>query len=380
MNKHLFFGLLLLLSACAKEGDFDTYALAAENNPVFGVQGSLAQAPFELRAGVDDYFLFSDYRYDSSGIFFFSAKFESAACNQTEASIVACPRSFGVSISDVQNRPATYNFQGLPFLRAGTSLDFWEQSLRPSWKGLSFQIQPSSQQSLIVQSYDSFQGNYYEFSPDVSQTEACLAITEGSCADTLCNTIDLQTSCQNTFQVAQTALTNNATQLQLTATGITDSSQAVAWSIEQLSGGSNNIQATGPQAQVQLGSLGLYEVCLENDSCGQRHCIHISTQNYSCAAAYQYEVTELLAPANRLAQKVRITWVDEQGLRYSSFLGQQPNWSRFQIIETLPYYSSESGTPTLRVKALVDARLYNAFGEYTDLREAEVELAFAYPQ
>lgn len=380
MKKQLLFGLFLLLVACAKQNDFDSYVLAAENNPVFGVKGTLEQTPFELRAGVDDYFLFSDYSYDSSRVFFFHTKLEAAACNQTEASIVACPESFGISISDIRARSATHNFQGLPFLGRGARLDFWEQPLRPFWKSLRIQTNTHSQQNLFVTDYEDFEEGQYEFTADILQTEVCLAISEDNCTDTRCNLIDLQSNCHNTFEIQQTPLTNTATQLQLNATEAADSMRAFEWSIRQLTGGTNTVQATGTQAQVQLGSLGRYEVCLEVDSCGSPHCIHISTQNYSCAAAYQYELTDILAPINRLTEKVRITWVDEQGLRYSSFLGQQPSWSQFQIIETRPYFSHETGVNTLHISALVDARLYNAFGDYKDLRETTVELAFAYPQ
>lgn len=385
MKKYFLIALLFSLAACSKEGSLDELMLTIENNPIFGVQGTFDDGAFEMRAGVNDYFLFSNYQRDSTGVFFFYSKIEPAHCNQTEAQIVACPESFGLSISDVQPRPAGHRFSsGLPFLRAGSNLDFWQTELLPSWISLQIIRNSSPQQNIFVEDYQAFVDGRYHFSPDDNNTEVCMVVTEGNCQDTLCNDINLRSNCHPAFNVQQTALNSTTTLLQAQSTIDSSNAYDYSWDLQQLSGGQQSQHFSGAQGQVQINSPGRYELCLEiernADNCTEEHCIHLSTPGYGCAAAYQYELQPILAPLNRPEEKVRLTWVDEQGLRYSSFLGPQANWSQFEILEVSPHFSNDAGINTIRVTARVDVRLYNAFGEYKDLRDAVVDLALAYPQ
>jgi hypothetical protein len=77
---------------------------------------------------------------------------------------------------------------------------------------------------------------------------------------------------------------------------------------------------------------------------------------------FTYAVTEISGSDSLQLATVAIQWVDEEGLRWRSDLGAQPN-ALFRILDAEPYENNEKGQKTRLLHISFDCLLFNANGQ-----------------
>lgn len=77
---------------------------------------------------------------------------------------------------------------------------------------------------------------------------------------------------------------------------------------------------------------------------------------------FQYTVDPIVSPSSFPA--VSITWIDSEGIRWSTEGQQQPLDSFFEINSIEPYRANINGLPTRKIEAAFQCVLYNDSGEF----------------
>lgn len=134
----------------------------------------------------------------------------------------------------------------------------------------------------------------------------------------------------------------------------------------------------GPQHTYA--SSGVYPVSLRiidagNDTAYANYNFITPSYTLGCAANFSASAPGLLNVVN--TSKVKIEWIDENGVTYTSDHPQQPPQSTFQILSAEDFEPNENGERTKRVKVKFSCRVYRG-SVYKTITNAEAYLAIIY--
>lgn len=341
-------------------------------DPVFYVNGTLNGSPLLLRAGVDNYYMYSEYSADQQGLYSFTGHLK------TDGSSNPAPNSLRVSITDFRFSapgatiidsalyPGTYTFAQNPVPALAVqffSTAFGDTILNYTW---DFGDGNFGTGANPVHTYSNA-GTY----------NVCLytAFVHNNIAqvDTICNMVNAGNTgaCSSAFTYA--TIFGNNFQFDATASGGTAPYQ-FNWDF------GDTLNATGDSVMHAFTTPpndGIVTVILT--STDANNCTFVTQQNIplqSATGCYANFTTQSLTGSGAFSN-VTIEWTDANGITYSSANGIGLNNS-FQVVSVEDYANNENGQRTKKVKMLVTCTLFNG-SNTVQLDNAEIIFALAYP-
>jgi len=377
MNIKYIIGILigiLLISSCSKDG-FNDAAFPDDifTEPVFKIQGTLGLDPVNIQAGINDFYMYTDFEEDSLGNNTLIGRFAAE-----DGSVIPGDEELKFSIKTLNNYSYPtqaidslrlsdytylsnnntgflYSFSSLFLNSSGFSADsyFWsfdfsQNNFTQFAEILREDDSPFSANHTIVAGDDCFANTSGWVSPDV-ESDSTFLVDISFSTNLLSNTVDFFVDNPNLSSVtwlmgSDTISTEDSLEFDLALLGFNVSAQITARTFDQFGRMSTSIFSISTQT-------GQPEVCMTK---------------------IQYEVNEVSVSAPNPTNSVIIEY-QKDGRKYSTSLRDQPADSFFTISEITEFDINERGAPTLKCKVKFNAQLYN-----TDTGDARPFVAEGY--
>jgi PKD repeat protein len=361
----LILAILILtgLSACQKKKYPES---VTENEPVFRFSATIEQEPVAIAAGVNDYYVFSGFMQDTSGLYTFSSDLKQIDCQQCSNRLEVSLNNYTVSSLNAPvdadmafaALPRNYLKKGLTYFDASFAAQFNQTAAGYLW---DFGDGSVSTQQNPVHRYNS-PGNY----------NVCLTITStAGCVSQICNT----------YNISLSGCRTNVKSVKKTGTGVsfdhvTDGTQPYSflWSFGD---GSFSTEENPYHVFPVKGS---YPVILTlTDSKGNKAVskYNATTNGDVSSCAANFSLQSLYAANESLLSGIKINWTDASGRRYSSFDVTQPASSYFRIISSENYINNDKGERTRKLHVKFSCLLTDG-QKNISIENAETDLCMSY--
>lgn len=367
---------IILIPGCKKK----TLPPDQINDPVFFMDMGINGVHKTFTAGLNSYYMFSDYEMDSSGLYFFSGKFKRQDCNDCDEELtiiitddtVRSPS--GVSV-DIRNSVLVGPYQyAMNRINQGNGqfVRFWSQMKGGGPFTFNWNFGDESGSSFPNPIHYFSTKGPYPF-PVTLNTE-----DQFGCKGLAYNLIDLRmalNNCRADFTYQHIA----PNQLRVDADSVTLPGIQYFWDNPD-----SVIVTGGRSAILTFPANGVQMVCLRvtDGDCIETRCknIPIPANLTDCVTNFNYEI---LNDLNQLIfSKAIVEWKDINGKLYSSnAVVEQPQSSYFEILEISDYDNNENGDATVKLKISMNCVLYNINNpsDQLVLENAKGEIAIAYP-
>jgi PKD repeat protein len=371
MKAFNFYILLFFLGiclSCAKKKYPDP--LVIENAAVFYSKLTINNSPVLLEAGVNGYYMYSSYIQDSvSLVYGFIADLRQSNCSN-------CTNRLKIQINDYK----------ISFLNEPALID---SSLHPAkYSYLAGDPVPSySVKFNPFSSSDSYRWDFGDGTFSVVQNPVklfsrsgiyniCLTTQDASgCVSSICNKekIDLSNKLCRTF-ITASAIAGDSVNFTNTTVGGYPPYQYL-WNFGD---GTTSNQNSYTHTYKYRGGypVSLRVVDAHGDTAVANYNVKTKNDVSSCAANYSISSIAQL-PLNPALSQIIITWVDANGVVYTSDNSLQPNDSSFEIVSVSDSERNENGQTTKKVTAKFNCRLYNG-SSFITVNTAEVVICVAY--
>ena len=368
--------LLFVANCKPKDEPFDE----GKGSPVFFISGSIDGQPTQYIAGVDSYYMYSQYRFDATdSIYWLEANLKKTNCT-------TCSKSIKISIADAEVSAGTGGvnitnvlkndtFDYYPRLGGGTVTNNFKVDFFAEDSGF---VNPQFNWNFGGAGVSAQRNPNFTFT-DTQNRNVCLTITDltTSCVKTSCNIINVAQLANNDTCVPKfNYITLGDTSVQF---------------LNQSSGGNyfwdfGDAQSSNQTSPLHFyGKKDTYKVCLTLSSggCSQQVCktIVLGDTSFTCGANFYYGNTQKITVVNQPTQTstVMVEYVDENGVLYQSRLQNQPAGSTFIKLTNRNYNPNEKGEKTQLVNISFKCRVFNGSGGFKDVTVTNGVIAVAYP-
>ena len=372
--RNLFWIFILLgisLQTC-KQAEFPEEIIG---DPTFYLEGQIDGKNLDLVAGLDDYYMKTEYFQDALQVYSFSGTLTQLDCDK-------CPESMQVIIRDVRARELASAVVIDSAIETKTYSYYHDKGGNNYVLRVSFQNQSGSGGGGGTYSWDfGDSSTHIGINPihdytDTSRVSAnvCLESTDPSgCVTTICNEIKLkEQDCQVDFVHH---LDSSISYVTFMADVQGDAPFDFQWDF------GDGFSASLGNPGYFYGNPGLYTVCLtvtDANGCEASICKNIAADPTFCENNFTYEVQKKAAPDPYQFSTITVNWRDQSGKKYTSASELQPSNSSFEILEILPYEENEAGEKVLRLKVKFSCELYHN-DEVIQLEDAIGYIGIAYP-
>lgn len=368
--------ILGLFTGCSDELTLPEPQMGA---PVFEVSAELNGQAIQWQAGVDDYYMYTNYEQDNAGVYTFSGSLAQENCTED------CSGSLSFYFRDREVRTAGESFSLQSELMNGTYpfsplRDSQEIDYFVSFTNLSIGINPLG--GSYLWEFEGVNATSSDFEPVVvyeqeGTYEVCLTASSMSCTQIQCR--DIHPGGQNDCYAAIAYLPDSSGAAYLQAFSFNGTPPyAYQWSEGSTSQGivlSPN--AVGPQCVT----------ITDSEGCSAETCaLIVFDQGLGsfdvCYAGFSYEIAEdtVFAQQNPLQLgAVAIAYEAPDGALYRSDWAPQEGQGQLQILSVEPFEDNENGLPTLKLDILFSAILYDNSGNSLLLENGSGFIAIAYP-
>lgn len=367
MKSHLNLVTLLLCCSlwCCKKNKYPNTVVM--NNPVFYFSAQINNSPLKLRAGIDNYYMYSGYRLDSSQVYRLTGAFRQIGCTD-------CRNTLEININDFKiSDPAapiqidsSLQLKNYPFLADET-----KQLYRVAFKTVYNKI-PDTFLWNFGDGSTSSEPEPVHFFNKQGEYPVCLTVKgTNSCHNSICNSEIISA---NPFLVSISAdiSQGNTIAFKQAATGVAPFTYL--WSFGDGTGSS------APDAIHTYKTTGSYRVKLKvwdanHDSSFAAFNAVTQSDLSSCAA--NYSITSILPVKNPALSHVAITWKDAEGKSYSSGGGKQDADAYFRIVSVENYRDNERGEKGKKIHVKFKCKIYHE-STFLLIDAAEAVLAVSY--
>ncbi len=327
---------MLLVLGCEKKRYPENFI---ENEAVFSFKAVLGGESVELKAGHDNYYMYSSYSQNSEGLYSFNGKLQRTDCAD-------CGETFELSLNNSQLSAAS-----APVLAdSAFAADYREFAISDASE-TTVKFNGLYNKSAISYNWDFGDGSQSNIAqPQHTYTKAgrynvCLTVTgSNGCTGTSCNVIDFSRDALRTEISAQSI---DASTILFSQKTTGKAPFTYDWSF------GDGSRSTEPSPMHQFGIAGSYAVTLRvTDSEGRtvtsKYNAATGNDVSSCTTNYTID-SPVYLPANQLSA-CTIAWRDKSGATLTSALAEQPADSYFEITGSEPYTLNEKGEPTRKLK------------------------------
>lgn len=358
-----------LLPSCHKTDE----PQVTEPEPVFYIKADIYSDSLDIKAGKNNYYMYSSYSLDSNDVFNFSGEFKQTDCSDCRNTLKISFDNYKVdatpaSAIDAGSFPISY----IPFAMPGGV---------PASYSVKFTPLTSGGQPLSYL-WDFGDGTT---STDASPThiynitgiyEVGLNVTYASgCSSNISNPLNCGVSalaCDAGFILSSV----DTTTVNLTSSPGGNPPFTYDWDF-----GDGSPHDNSPNPSHTYATSGVYQVCLTTtsiDSCTNTRCLNVATENPgTCSIRYSSTVTAITNPFN--LSTAFVEWTDATGKVYTSKnSGQYPS-SYFKINSVEDYDNNENGAKTKKLNVSFSFVLFTQ-GDAFLVTNGEAVIAVAYPQ
>lgn len=344
--KRLFF-LMAFLFVCSI-GCKKDFPVSSIETPVFYFNGTVNGTYVDLKAGVNDYYMYSSFLQDTNYVYNFFAELRQNNC-------MNCTNKIKFQINDDTVSPPTGNSQ------ANTSLtvNYYSIQLDSAQTGTSTEYDvffncDSDSLNTTVNSWDFGDGTSETGTFSTTHTythpgyyDVCLTVSDnnGTCTSSICNQIKVaipDTACK--VSIVDSIISGNTIWLAAAGNG---SPSTYLWDFAD--GTTSNLN---PVSHT-FSTAGVYKVCVQTtdlNGCTANFCKNISTPGLAgCLANFNFSVLSTLYQNPLSLSNVAITWTDNLGIVYSSNSITQHSDSYFQIVSVENYLNNENNQSTKKL-------------------------------
>jgi PKD repeat protein len=335
--------------------------------PVFSMNGFANDAAISIVAGVDGYFMNTDFNQTPNGVFTFNGKLSQQSCTSCRPELAISFTNYTVQTPfniDSSLLVKTYPFynQQQPVLRyyelQCTALPF---GIGVPIIGWDFGNAKFSSDQNVTTTFK--QDGIYSINCSAVFPNGCFSILTqpvyltptrvGKQTDFTINYIDSQTLLFNSIPVNKNAI--------------------VTWDFGDSKVGEGSI------VPHSYNSKGLYKVCMTyiNGQDTMQFCKNVNTLNVtSCKSNFNFS-SKLIIDSFQFST-VNIEWKDETGKQFSSGLVDQPSESKFQVLQVSPFLLNEKGQKTKQLSIQFTC-LVSDGNQIIELKNMKGVIAIAYP-
>ncbi|MEL6190692.1 MAG: PKD domain-containing protein [Bacteroidota bacterium] len=366
-------GIMLLVLAC-NDNQFPDQPSAPEVQ--FYLEGEVNSQDVSLKAGEEDYFMFTDYTYDQGdNRFVFQGKLSQVFC-------INCGAALNIEIRDSVKRAADFTFgEEVPF--SAKEIDY---KLSIESPGVQFQFN-SSVDTADARSYfwnfgDGNTANikapkhiYSEANQNQRVAVTHSVIREDSCETEIKREVDIlfdteADSCALDFEVVVEK--DSVLQFYTLIPKVVDFGQRFyQWQIF-INGGNEAFKISNEaifsftlEAADQINKILL--ITEDIDCSGEVEKNYNTTDQPKdvaiCDLSFEQEKQFVLAPAPEVGSLVCITWENEEGIEYRSDRFGQPTNSVFQVNSVEAFEENERGQKTVKLDITFSCELTAENGE-----------------
>jgi PKD repeat protein len=365
--------LIILISihfSCQKENLPES---AIENAPIFSFIGNVNNNPIAIKAGIDDYYMFSSYIQDTNNVYNFIGNIKQSNC-------VGCPNSISIQVNDF----AVSAFEGSSFIDSALFIGFYDY-VSGVTDSISYEVNFQSEFNLTASYYlwdfgDGTTSNLPNPS-HVYETKGeynvCLTIGSNDiipCTSSICNIqkIGLPGNACRT-NISYTSYSLGSFNFFQSTTGIGPFNYT--WNF----GDGTGSDLENP-SHVYFGQnnymVSLFAVDANSDTAFANSNIIVSQDSTICATNYSIgsitPIDNLLSLSN-----IIITWTGEDGIVYTSNNFQQPEESNFQILSIDDYQNNENNQKTKKIHIAFNCTVYSG-SNAIEIENGEAIIAVAY--
>jgi len=364
-----------------------------DGTPVFFATAEVDGVSKNWQAGVDGYFMFTEFEKDPNDVHVFTGRLQRDSCN------TGCGESLTIQIRDFEQV-----FQGSPDI--GTALNagdyffkneisdtsYWILDTTTFYR-VDFDASPSfNPQGTAIFNWD-FGGGNTSTGPspifDYNQLDQPVPVT--------LNMVNNNLGCSSSQTRAvqkQTANTPCAVQIFVDPDTVNSGFKLDAFAMGNppfsylWSNGSTTASVIVSAIQIPEASVTV------TDANGCVSSSEVSFQNSPgtvplyCSAAFDFTVTEVekvdsalvFVPGDSLCfSKITVGYVDAAGRSFRSDLHQQPGFSYFKILTTEDFGPNENGEKTKKLTIRFACRMWDGQGGFIEIKNGEGVIAVAYP-
>lgn len=367
--------LLFVANCKPKDEPFDE----GKGSPVFLISGSVDGRPTQYIAGVDSYYMYSQYRYDvKDSVYWMEAELKKTNCT-------TCPNSILISIADAEVSSGTGSVNISKVVQPDTFVFFPASGGTTITNSYKFDfigedtgyINPSYLWNFGGVGTSTLKNPSFTFT-DTQIRNVCLTVTDltSSCKNTACNTIKPQVAGNDTCSPRFSYIVLGDTSIQF---------------VNQSQGGTyfwdfgDGFFSTQMSPLKKYSKKDTYKVCLtvSTSQCTQTLCksVVFADTSFTCGTSFYVGGTKLntVVTTNPQTSTVVVRYIDENGVLYQSNLQNQPVGSNFTKVSTRNYDPNEKGEKTQLLNITFKCRVFNSIGGFKDIVVTNGVVAIAYP-
>ena len=355
----LFFSMLCLIIGCSQDGleITDDSQTSIFTEPVFKIQGTLGLDPMNIQAGVDSFYMYTDYELNNSGNYVLSGKFaaeEGASSTRDEElkfSIIPVNSSTypTPSIDAISDTEFTYGTNVTGYLYVFSNVFLSSLGSVPDWYFWSFDFN----QTYNTSSAEYFRADDTPFSANLTlgETDGCSANTSGWVSPDIDSDstfiLDLSFFTNPDSNTIEFVVENpDVTVEWSTASAALSSGDTFSYDLTQISSGFSTELTVNAFNQYGKMATNFIDIA------------YINGQEFEvCLTKFEYEVIDLSATQD-LSSSVIIEY-QKDGRKYSSAFDEQPLESFISISEVEDFRINENGLPTYKCKVNFNVLLFN---------------------
>lgn len=347
--------LLVLITQCKKKPFPDPN----HGDPVFHFSGTVGSSSIKLEAGIDSFFLFTDYSQSSTGLYGFTGNMDRLDCT-------GCGPGLQIEFYDVQNRPIGVAVPPSDVVQTG-GYGFVETATAPvTGKRLQFFAD-----STFIRAPTSFYwtfaiGGFVDTSsqsdpvitfPFNGVARVCLTVTDSlGTQSVLCNDVVVQDpppTCNAFFSFDY--VQQNSYRF------FSDYGGPVTqhfWTYPD----STFDTVANPFKNFAVFYNPPFQVCHQvvDGNCVTSHCMLVDNPNSATHVLANFTYAPEQDTISQIMNRVHLRWTSPQGVEYSSYrVGGQPYGSTFTVGKVEGYDPNEDGEATRSFEFEVDAWLFN---------------------
>lgn len=344
------------------------------NSAVYYSRLTIDNKPVVLQAGVDGYYMYSSYVLDSSFMYRYVADLRKSDCSVCSSSLKIQINDYTVSISNTSSVDSAVHKGNYPILAGNPTATY------------KVKFSPITDNNTLSHHWDFGDGSSSDEASPVKEFDkpgkyrVCLTTKSGSFSNpyvsSICNVekIDLSNKSCKTRIVASPQSGNSIIFSSDTRDG--KAPYQYLWNFGD--GINSSTQSTYTCNYRARGSYGvsLRVVDALGDTAYATYNTKTLTDNSSSIANYSVSTVTELSPVPAFS-KITITWVDENGVLYTSNNVQQPDDSYFEVFSVSENEKNEKGQNTKKINARFKCKLYSGTKSIT-VNDAEVVLCVAY--
>ena len=392
MKRPFFYKILIfsaLLASCQK---IDVEPV--DGTPIFSAAAEVDGVSKNWQAGVEDYYMFTEFEKDANDVYVFTGRLQRDSCN------AGCGESLTIRVRDFQQV-----LQGNPdietALKPGVYFFKNETTDSLAWvldTSVFYQAGFDASASITPTGTALFNWNFgglgaatglspaFDFAQLDQPVPVTLSMTSNNvgCSSSQTRIVQKTTPNANPCGV-QIFVENDSTGLGTIMTAVAEGTAPFAYSWSNGSVGQVIALPFNQQPQAAV---------TVTDALGS-----VSTSSLSffsnpgslpqyCSAAFSYEVEEVMEMDSMLVfipedslqfSKITIEYTDANGKLYRSNRQAQAGFSYFKILSTEDYDPNENGEKTKKLSIRFACRMWDGQGNFIEIKNGEAVIAVAYP-